>query len=655
MSKPTDWFLDLPTLPRGVRVVLIAGLHLLLFTAAFWGAFAIRFDFDIASNYQQEIVELLPIVLTVKLLVFLSLKMFRGWWRYVSLYDVVALGRALVISSAALVLVNVFIFTPTSFPRSIYLIDFGLSFLGLAATRGSLRLVRESMRSNLAARGEAKRLLILGAGDTGETLVREINKNRNLPFRPIAFLDDDPYKHKLRIHGVPVLGSMDLIETIVSAHEIEQIIIAMPSASREQMRLIFDRAHSTQADVQILPAVESMLSGELALTQLRKVSISDLLGRAPVRLDTQSVDDFLKGQTVLVTGAAGSIGSELCRQVLRFSPAKLIMVDQAETPLFFVEREFLASQRASLNGAHRPEQLVACMADIRDKARMSAIFETHKPDVVFHAAAYKHVPLMEKNPAEAVHNNVVGTQTVADLACENNVSAFVLISTDKAVNPTSVMGATKRITELYVDSLARRQPSDGPQTKFCAVRFGNVLGSNGSVVPIFREQILRGGPITVTDAEMTRYFMTIPEAAQLVLQAGAIGRGGELFVLDMGEPVKILELAKDMIRLSGLSADDIDIVFSGVRPGEKLFEELSFDEEDLQKTRHTKIFIGNQNRGDFDSLKNTYNALIEAAHADDDIKVRQLLKRLVPSYSHPQADEKVVSIQTGKFKALAGS
>lgn len=514
---------------------MITTFHLLLFTAAFWGAFAIRFDFEIPSNYQETIIELLPIVLAVKLIVFLALKMFRGWWRYVSLYDVFALGRALVISSTVLVLINVFAVTPSSFPRSVYLIDFGLSFLGLAATRGSLRLIRESMRSSLATRTDAKRLLILGAGDTGETLVREINKNRNLPFRPIAFLDDDPYKHKLRIHGVPVLGSMEMIESIVAAHEIEQIIIAMPSASREQMRIIFDRAHSTQADVQILPALESMLSGEVALTQLRKVSISDLLGRAPVRLDTKSVDDFLKGKTVLVTGAAGSIGSELCRQVLRFGPKRLIMLDQAETPLFFIERELRAKQQASLSGAKDPDQLVACIGDIRDKARMSAVFAAHQPHVVFHAAAYKHVPMMEKNPAEAVHNNVVGTQTIADLACENQVSAFVLVSTDKAVNPTSVMGTTKRITELYVDSLARRQSPDAPQTKFCAVRFGNVLGSNGSVVPIFREQIQRGGPITVTDPKMTRYFMTIPEAAQLVLQAGAIGRGGELFVLDMGE------------------------------------------------------------------------------------------------------------------------
>ncbi|QDG51699.1 polysaccharide biosynthesis protein [Persicimonas caeni] len=641
MRKTADWFLELPGLPRSIRVLLIAAFHLLVFAAAFVGAFAIRFDFDIPIKYQQSMWHLLPVVIGVKLTIFAVLKLFRGWWRYVSMHDVVALARALALAAGALVLVNVFVMTPEVFPRSVYLIDFGLSFLGLGAARGSLRLLREALRSNMAANGDAKRLLILGAGDTGETLVREINKNKNLPFRPVAFLDDDPYKHKLRIHGVPVLGSMNLIEEIVNAHEIEQIIIAMPSAGRDELRKIYERSRNTDAEVKILPALESMLSGEISLTQLREVSISDLLGRDPVELDTQSIGVFLQGRTVLVTGAAGSIGSELCRQVLRFGPQKLVMVDQAETPLFFTERE-LREEHA--------DKLVPCMADIRDQKRMQAIFSRHKPDVVFHAAAYKHVPLMEANPSEAVRNNVLGTQNIADLAAQASTSAFVLVSTDKAVNPTSVMGTTKRITELYVHALA-----SNCETKFCAVRFGNVLGSNGSVVPIFREQIRQGGPVTVTHPEMTRFFMTIPEAAQLVLQAGAIGKGGELFVLDMGEPVRILDLARDMIRLSGLDFDDIDIVFTGKRPGEKLFEELSFDAEKLGKTRHKKIFIGNHAGARFEEQRPTYLALLEAAERDDDVEVRKLLKRLVPSYSHPQADEKVVSIESGKFKAVGVS
>lgn len=639
MRKTADWFLELPGLPRSVRVFLVAAFHMVVFAAAFIGAFAIRFDFNVPEQYAQSMWHLLPVVLTVKVLIFGALKLFRGWWRYVSMHDVVALARALALAAGALVLVNVFVMTPEVFPRSVYIIDYGLSFFGLAAARGSLRLLREALRSNLAADVDAKRLLILGAGDTGETLVREINKNKNLPFRPVAFLDDDPYKHKLRIHGVPVLGPMTLIEEVVGAHEIEQIIIAMPSAGRDELRKIYERSRSTDAEVKILPALESMLSGDISLTQLREVSISDLLGRDPVKLDTQSIGVFLQGRTVLVTGAAGSIGSELCRQLLRFGPDKLVMVDQAETPLFYVERE-LREQHA--------DKLVPCMADIRDRKRMETIFLRHKPDVVFHAAAYKHVPLMEANPSEAVRNNVQGTQNVADLTAQTSTSAFVLVSTDKAVNPTSVMGTTKRITELYVHSLAERS-----DTKFCAVRFGNVLGSNGSVVPIFRKQIRQGGPVTVTHPEMTRFFMTIPEAAQLVLQAGAIGKGGELFVLDMGEPVKILDLARDMIRLSGLDLDEIEIVFTGKRPGEKLFEELSFDAEQLGKTRHKKIYIGKHSGRSFDELRSAYMALLEAAVRDDDVEVRKLLKRMVPSYNHPEADDKVVSIDSGKFDAIA--
>ncbi len=638
MKKSTDWFLELPSLPRGVRVTLIAAFHLIVFAAAFVGAYAIRFDFQIPASHAETMFESLPIVLAVKLAVFLAMRMFRGWWRYVSLHDVIALARALAVATGVFIAVNVFVAAPSGFPRSIYIIDFGLAFLGLGAARGSLRLLREAMRSNIASSVDSKRLLILGAGDTGESLVREINKNKNLPFRPIAFLDDDVYRHKLRIHGVPVLGSCDKIEEVVNAHEIEQIIIAMPSASRDQLRAIYERSRNTDAEVKILPALESMLSGELALSQLREVSISDLLGRAPVKLDTRSIGVFLEGRTVLVTGAGGSIGSELCRQVLRFDPRQLVMVDQAETPLFLVNRELRETY---------DDTLVPYVADVRNEGRMQGIFARHNPDVVIHAAAYKHVPLMEQNPSEAVRNNVWGSQVLAETAAAHDVSAFVMVSTDKAVNPTSVMGTTKRVAELFVNSLG-----GDADTKFCAVRFGNVLGSNGSVVPIFRNQIREGGPITVTHPEMTRFFMTIPEASQLVLQAAALGEGGELFVLDMGEPVKILDLARDMIRLSGLNEDDIDIVFSGKRPGEKLFEELSFDEEKLGKTRHEKIFIGQHTGPGFDDLRPIYMALLEAADRGDDVEVRKLLKRLVPSYSHPQADEKVVSIDSGKFKAI---
>ncbi|MFW5968291.1 MAG: polysaccharide biosynthesis protein [Persicimonas sp.] len=639
MTRSTDWILELPSLPRRVRMVLIAAFHVVVFAAAFVGAYAVRFDFEIPGSHAETMWELLPFVIGIKLVVFMALEMFRGWWRYVSLRDIISLARALGFASGAVLLANVFIFSPETFPRSIYVIDFGLAFLGLASARGSLRLLREAIRSNLASTTDAKRLLILGAGDTGETLVREIKKNKNLPYRPVAFLDDDPYKHKLRIHGVPVLGSCEAIGEAVDAHEIEQIIIAMPSAGRDKLREIFERARKTDAEVKILPALESMLSGEVSLNQLREVSISDLLGREPVELDTQSIGVFLEGRRVLVTGAGGSIGSELCRQVLRFDPSELVMVDRAETPLFLVHRELRQDY---------DETLEPYVADIRDEGRIDDIFTRHRPDVVIHAAAYKHVPLMEANPSEAVRNNVWGSQVLADLSAEHGVSAFVMVSTDKAVNPTSVMGVTKRVAELYINSRGKES-----ETKFCSVRFGNVLGSNGSVVPIFREQIRQGGPVTVTHPEMTRYFMTIPEASQLVLQAASIGKGGELYVLDMGEPVKILDLARDLIQLSGYEEDEIEIVFTGKRPGEKLFEELSFDEEEMGKTRHEKIYIGQHTGPGFDELRASYLALLEAAERGDDVEVRKLLRRVVPSYSHPEADDTVVSFDSGKHQAVA--
>ena len=397
------------------------------------------------------------------------------------------------------------------------------------------------------------------------------------------------------------------------------LIIAMPSASREEMRRVIELTKQTGVNTQILPAVESILDGRISLNQLREVSISDVLGREPVRLDSASIGRFLQGRRVLVTGAGGSIGSEICRQVLRFDPARLVMVERAETPLFFIHRE-LAAEHGDILDPH--------IANVADRERMTQVFAEHRPDVVIHAAAYKHVPLMEKHPSEAVLNNVGGTRVVAELAGEYGVSTFVLISTDKAVNPTSVMGATKRVTELLVLDLNDRFED----TDFCAVRFGNVLGSNGSVVPIFRDQIRAGGPVTVTHPEMTRYFMTIPEASQLVLQAAAIGLGGEVFILDMGEPVRIADLARDMIRLSGLRADEIEIVYSGVRPGEKLFEELTLDAEEVDKTRHDKIFVGKNDTSELALMREHMQFLIDAARLGDHAAVRQGLKRIVPRY-----------------------
>jgi FlaA1/EpsC-like NDP-sugar epimerase len=613
-----QWLEELPQLPRAVRMVIVVSAHIALFAAAYLAAFLIRFDFSFPSEWQPIILATFPMALLSKVLVFAAFRNFNGWWKYVSLHDIMELARSLAIASALLLTFNVFIHVLVIFPRSIYILDYGLSLFLIAAARGSLRLLREAMQTPTHTTERTRPLLILGAGDTGETLLREITKNRNLPYKTIGFLDDDPYKRGLRIHGVPVLGQVSSLEEVVLKHRIEEVIIAMPSASREQLRRVIDLSKEIGVKTRILPAVEAILEGHVSLNALREVSIDDLLGREPVRLDTGAIGRFVEGQTVLVTGAGGSIGSEICRQLLRFSPARIIMVERAETPLFFIHREL----------ADHVVDVEPIIADVTDRERMRRVFETYRPAVVIHAAAYKHVPLMEQYPCQAVLNNVQGTRNVADLAAEFDCKNFILVSTDKAVNPTSVMGATKRVTELYVLSLNSRFP-----THYCAVRFGNVLGSNGSVVPIFTEQIKNGGPVTVTHPEMTRYFMTIPEASQLVLQAAANGQGGELFILDMGQPVRIADLARDMIRLSGLREDQVEIVFSGIRPGEKLFEELTLDEERVDKTRHEKIFVGQTADAELNLLRDRLEHLITAARNDDNLAVRNELKIIIPTYS----------------------
>ncbi len=629
---------ELTELPSALRMVLVATVHLVLFALAFVGAFAVRFDLAIPDAWMGTMWKGLPIILGLKFLVFGVLRMYQGWWRYVSLYDLLDLARALAISGAVFMAVCVFgeMLAP---PRSIYVLDFGLSLVLIGGARGSLRLFREAMRAYLPSSPDRRNVLILGAGDTGETLLREINKNPNLPYRVVGFLDDAPNKKGLKIQNATVLGPIDQLKQFADKFDVSMALIAMPSATSTQLRHVVEQSKLANVEVKILPAVESILTGSFSVRQLREVSISDLLGRAPVRLDMQSIGRFLQGRRVLVTGAGGSIGSELCRQVLRFSPAELVMVEMGETPLFFIHKELRAQHE---------DILVPYVSTICDEPRMRAIFKAHQPEVILHAAAYKHVPLMEANPCEAVKNNIEGTQVIAELASEFEVGTFVLISTDKAVNPTSVMGATKRITELLIMSIQAREAN---QTRFCAVRFGNVLGSNGSVVPIFKEQIRQGGPVTVTHPEMTRYFMTIPEAVQLVLQAGAFGEGGEIFILDMGEPVKISDLARDLIRLSGLSEEEIEIVYSGIRPGEKLFEELAINADEVDTTRHNKIFIASKEVTGLDQLQAHRADLIAHAHDGDEHQVRECLRALIPTYVTPSLRKNVISLHGHAKKA----
>ncbi|WP_158542693.1 polysaccharide biosynthesis protein [Lujinxingia litoralis] len=630
MNMLSRWMDPLSRLPAGWRSAILALAHLAFFSAAYLGAFLFRFDLSIPPAYYDPVLKGLAALLVIKTVVFAYLKMFQGWWKYVSLYDIISLAYALAISALAFMAFNTLVLRPESFPRSIYLLDFTLSLVLLSGVRGALRLVREAVALSGAGSG-ARNLMIVGAGDAGDLLVREINRTRSLRLRPIVFVDDDPYKRGLRLHGIPVEGPIDRLGQLVARHDIEEIIIALPPEEQAQVRRVIERAGPLGVHTRILPAVEAMLEQEVSLHQLREVSIADLLRRDPVDLDLDRLASFLKDRRVLVTGAGGSIGSELCRQIARFAPARLILVEQGETPLFEIHRELISQG---------PENIVPCVANVADLTRMRAIFEEHRPEVVLHAAAYKHVPLMEASPAEAVKNNVRGTAVVASLSAELGVGTFVLISTDKAVNPTSVMGATKRITEWLI----ARQGQRSPETRFCAVRFGNVLGSNGSVVPIFRDQIRHGGPVTVTHPEMTRYFMTIPEAVQLVLQAASFESQSRLFILDMGRPVKIADLARDMIRLSGASEDTIPIVFTGIRPGEKLFEELTLDEEDVDRTAHAQIFVGRKSSDAPPSFDVLYPQLLDAADRGDHEGVRALLSALIPDYQAPHTDDTIIEL-----------
>jgi FlaA1/EpsC-like NDP-sugar epimerase len=451
-------------------------------------------------------------------------------------------------------------------------------------------------------------------------IAREIRQNPRLSLEVVGFVDDDPQKQGERFQGVPVLGRQEEIDGICQRQGIDEVIIAIPSATGKEIRQVVERCLAAKVKFKTLPGVGDLIDGRVSVQSIREVSLDDLLGREPVRLEVDKIRGYLAGKRVLVTGAGGSIGSEICRQVARFGPKKIILFDNAETPLFFIEQELLKAA---------PDiRLVPIIGDIRYRARVEAIFDEFMPEVVFHAAAYKHVPMMEHNPAEAANNNVRGTKILADAADAFGAMHFVMISTDKAVNPTNVMGASKRAAELYVQTLSRRS-----KTHFVTVRFGNVLGSNGSVVPIFKEQIRHGGPVTVTHPEVTRYFMTIPEATQLVLQAGSMGRGGEIFLLDMGEPVRIVKLAEELIRLSGLRPyEDIDIAFTGLRPGEKLYEELLLDGEGIVPTSHGKIMVANSAPCDEQMLNQRLEELFLAARTMDLTGTVDLLHKIVPEF-----------------------
>lgn len=602
------------------RRAYIIAVHLLLWAAAFFGAFLLRFDFTVPGEYFPELWSWLLVLLGARAVSSFVFGGFHGLWRYTGTRDLVALLKATSVSSVVFVVFIAFAGF-RAFPRSIFIIEWLLSIMLVGGLRLGIRKLRELVSEINEKSAEKRRILIVGAGDAGEMLLRELQKNQGSRYAPVGFLDDDARKRGARIHGVPVLGSIEEVPAVAKKHEVEEIIIAIPTATGAQMRRILSLCRPCKLHLRTIPGLNQLIDGKVTVNQLRDVAIDDLLGRKPVQLDEEEISACVTGAVVLVSGAGGSIGSELCRQVARFGPKRLILVERTENNLFQIHRE--------LSSAFPELSLVPFVADVGDESRIRAVFKLEAPQVVFHAAAHKHVPMMEWNPGEAVKNNIRGTRVLADVANAFGAERFVMISTDKAVNPTSVMGVTKRIAEIYIQTLSERS-----STRFVTVRFGNVLGSAGSVIPIFKEQIASGGPVTVTHPEMRRYFMTIPEACQLVLQAGSMGEGGEIFVLDMGEPVKIVDLARDLISLSGLTpGEDIEIEFSGVRPGEKLFEELSMDEEKADRTKHPKIFVGRFKRHDWDDVRARVTELEGAADEADAATLKRSFHRVVPEYA----------------------
>jgi FlaA1/EpsC-like NDP-sugar epimerase len=598
----------------------VIGVHALLWIASFLLAFILRFDFTWPS-YPFALSVWLPLLVALRLGAFHVAGLFRGLWRYTGVRDLIAILAANTASTLLFIFGMHLGLGPI--PRSIPLIEWLCSVVLVGGARFAIRAAWTILRFEGAKRQDRLRILILGAGDAGEMLLREIHKSQRARYEVVGFLDDDPLKRGAQIHGVRVFGPVELLARKINRLCVDEVLIAIPSATGAEMRRIVDLCKSTGARFRTMPGLDHLIDGRVTVAQLRDVAIEDLLGRDPVELDDRAISTAMDGHVVLISGAGGSIGSEICRQVCRFNPARLILVDRTENALFNIHRELVAR--------YPDRVLVPCIADVGDAPRMAEIFAGERPTVVFHAAAHKHVPMMEWNPGEAVKNNVFGTKTLADLSHRYRVQRFVMISTDKAVNPTSVMGATKRVAEIYVQALSQRS-----ETKFVTVRFGNVLGSAGSVIPIFKDQIANGGPVTVTHPEMRRYFMTIPEASQLVLQAGAMGNGGEIFILDMGEPVLIADLARDLITLSGLEPDvDVEIRFTGVRPGEKLFEELSVDAESAEKTRHPKILVGRFRPHTWDEVQrrlHELDALVDARAA----QVRAKLAEIVPEYGpHP--------------------
>lgn len=598
-------------------------LDIALLSGAFAFAYLLRFDFDVPSEYQVRTWLQLPIAVGLFLVSFRICGIHTFIWRYVGIAELPSFAGAVILGSVPLVVARMALpdrLAMLRVPLSVSLMFMVLSFLGIMGIRVLRRMVYEyvHLAINDAPDVRPRSTLLIGAGRAGTMAAKELMGRRDSSVRPLGFIDNDPEKLGAVVSGLRVLGHIDDLERIVRETRAEQVIITLASVSGDDIRQIVQRCEEIPIKVRQIPPFGEVVAGKVRVSAIRDVEIEDLLAREPVILEPSEAQRFIEGQTVMVTGAGGSIGSELCRQVLALGPAKLLMLERSEPALYQIHREVTRSQKA---------ELFPLVADVTDEARISSILARHRPDVVFHAAAHKHVPMMELNPVEGIKNNVFGTHLMARLSGDAGVRAFVLISTDKAVRPSSMMGASKRLAELAIQGEQRRYRD----TRFVAVRFGNVLGSAGSVIPLFKEQIAAGGPVTVTHPDMERYFMTIPEASRLVVEAGAMGTGGEIFVLDMGEPIRIVDLARRMIQLSGLRPEeDIPITFSGVRPGEKLTEDLHQDGELIEKTRHPQIFIGTIAEMLTESLEVAIVQLERHCREDDEEAVRRYVSMLIP-------------------------
>ena len=601
------------------RTVLVFLFDLFAVLLAWVGGLLIRFNFTWPSGYDKKVLIGLAVLVVVHAIACRWAGLYRGMWIFASLPDLKRVLRAVAVSGLALVVLLALDRSPGPvIPRSMLVLYPLLLLIVMGGGRAAWRMWKEH-RIYGSLRAEGKPVVVVGAGTGGAMLVRELE--RSADWHVVALVDDNPAKWGLELYGHPVAGAIEQLPQVLQDFKAQHVILAMPSAAADALKRAADSAVRAGAHVFTVPGIEDLMSGKVAINAMRPVDIEDLLGREPVKIDSAHLKDMIGGKTVLITGAGGSIGSELCRQLARFAPARLVLVEASEFALYNIEQWFRV---------HKPEtQIVPLAGDVKDAARLDEIFATWKPQLVFHAAAYKHVPLMEvANAWQAVRNNVLGTLLVAAHAQRHGAERFVLISTDKAVNPTNVMGATKRLAEMACEALHSSGKGD---TQIEMVRFGNVLGSTGSVIPKFAEQIARGGPVTVTHPEINRYFMSIPEAAQLVLQAAAMGQGGEVFVLDMGEPVKIVDLARNMIRLSGYTEDEIRIEFSGLRPGEKLYEELLADAEETRETPHPKLRIARSRPVSEAFLEELEQWLSQPGPvADED--VRMGLKRWVPEY-----------------------